>query len=85
LPFTQKTELLTPILKELHWLFVVVRIGFKILVLVFKANHAIVPLYTSDVIAKYELTRSYGLPPKDLSLSRSINLRHKIMEEELFL
>lgn len=39
-----KTELVTPILKELHWLFVVVRIGFKILVLIFKANHAIVPL-----------------------------------------
>lgn len=59
MPFTQKTELVTPILKELHWLLVVVRIGFKILVLVFKANHAkFVPLYISDVIAKYELTRS---------------------------
>ena len=48
LSFTQKTEHITPILKELHWLPVAVRIEFKILVLVFKAYHGIAPL--SDMI-----------------------------------
>jgi len=58
LSFTRKTEHITPILKEFHWLPVAVRIEFKILVLVFKAYHGIAPLYTSDMITKYELTRS---------------------------
>lgn len=41
LSFTQKTEHITPILKELHWLPVAVRIEFKILVLVLRHTTAL--------------------------------------------
>ena len=42
LSFTRKTEHITPILKELHWLPVAVRTEFKILVLVFRAYVGVV-------------------------------------------
>ena len=83
LSFTQKTEHITPKLKEPHWLPVAVRIEFKILVLVFKAYHGIAPLYISDMITKYEPPSLHAHPPKDSSLSRGTTLRH--MEKELFL
>ena len=52
----------------LHWLPVAVRIEFKTLVLVFKAYHGILPLYISDVITKYEPTRSLCSSSKRLLL-----------------
>ena len=70
LSFTQKTEHITPILKELHWLPVAVRIEFKILVLVFKAYHGTAPLYISDMITKYEPTRSLASSKRLLVVPR---------------
>ena len=66
LSLTQKTEQVTPILKELHWLPVAVRIEFKILVLVFKAYHGIRPHYISDMMTKYEPTTSLRSSSKRL-------------------
>ena len=73
LSFTQKTEHIAPILKELHWLPVAVRIEFKILV--FEAYHGIVPLYISDTIAKYEPTRSLRSSSKRLLVVPWHNLK----------
>ena len=75
LSFTQRTEHITPILKELHWLPVAVRIQFKILVLVFKAYHGIAPLYISDMITKYEATRSLPSSSKRLLVVPWHNLK----------
>lgn len=75
LSFTRKTEHITPILKELHWLPVAVRIEFKILVLVFKAYHGIAPLYISDMITKYEPTRSLRSSSKRLLVVPRYNLK----------
>ena len=76
LSFTQKNEHITPILRELHWLPFAVRIECKTLVLVFKACHSIAPLYTSDMITKYEPTRSLRSSSRRLSLFCGITLRH---------
>ena len=75
LSFTQKTEYITPILKELHWLPIAVRIEFKILVLVFKAYHGIAPLYITDMITKYEPTRSLRSSSKRLLVVPQCNLK----------
>ena len=75
LSFTRKTKYITPILKELHWLPVAVRIEFKILVLVFKAYHVIAPLYISDMITKYETTRSLRSSSKRLLVVPHYNLK----------
>ena len=75
LSFTRKIEHITPILKELHWLPVAVRIEFKILVLDFKANHGIAPLYISDIITKYEPTRSLSSSSKRLFVVPRYNLK----------
>ena len=75
LSFTRKTEHITPILKELHWLPVAVRIEFKILILVFKAYHGIAPLYISDTITKYEPTRSLRSSSKRLLVVPRYNLK----------
>ena len=74
LSFTQKTGHITPILKELHWLPVAVRIEFKILVLVFKAYHDIAPLYISEMITKHEPTRSLRSSSKRLLIVPRYNL-----------
>ena len=75
LSFTQKSEHITPILKELHWLPVAVRIEFTILVLIFKAYHGIAPLYISDMITKYEPTRSLRSSSKRLLVVSRYNLK----------
>ncbi|XP_048240230.1 uncharacterized protein LOC125373274 [Haliotis rufescens] len=51
-------EHITPILKGLHWLKVEQRIRFKVLVLVFKAQHGLAPSYLEDLIIQYQPTRT---------------------------
>ena len=50
-------SLITPVLRELHWLPVKYRINFKILLLIFKALHGIAPSYISDLIKVKHNTR----------------------------
>ena len=47
---SRKHEHITPILNSLHWLPVVNRIKFKILLLVFKIKHGFAPTYLSDLL-----------------------------------
>ena len=47
---SRKSEHITPILKELHWLPVHLRIKYKILLLTYKALNNIAPAYISDLI-----------------------------------
>ena len=47
---SRKHEHITPILNSLHWLPVVNRIKFKIMLLVFKIKHGFAPTYLSDLL-----------------------------------
>ena len=49
---------ITPVLKELHWLPVVERIKFKILLLTWKIVNGCAPPYFDDLISEYVPTRN---------------------------
>jgi len=59
---TKKRLHITPILKELHWLPIALRIEFKIAMITFKTLHLQYPTYL------FELLRQY-IPPRDLRSS----------------
>ena len=48
----RKFDHVTPILKELHWLPVMYRVSFKMLVLTYKCIHGEAPSYLSDLITR---------------------------------
>lgn len=50
---TRSTEHITPVLKQLHWLPVHLRVNFKILLLTYKALHNLAPPYLSDLLHTY--------------------------------
>ena len=60
---TRKFDHITPILKDLHWLPIVERIKYKVLLLAYKAQHGLAPKYLEDLVVPY-------VPPRD-------NLRSK--------
>ena len=47
---TRKYEHITPVLKTLHWLPVMQRIDYKVLILVFKALNGLSPGYITDML-----------------------------------
>ena len=50
---TKMREHITPVLASLHWLPVVFRIDYKILLLVYKALNGLAPSYLSDCLPRY--------------------------------
>ena len=59
-------EHITPVLASLHWLPVVFRIDFKILLLVYKALNGMAPLYLSDCLDNYVPGRPLRSASQDL-------------------
>lgn len=60
---TRKRDDITPVWASLHWLPVTLRIDFKTLLLVFKAQNGLAPLYLSDCLSEYNpnhLLRSFN-------------------------
>ena len=55
---TSKFTHITPVLKQLHWLPVVERIKFKILLLTWKIINGLAPHYFDDLISEYVPSRS---------------------------
>uniref|UniRef100_A0A669EDX1 Reverse transcriptase domain-containing protein n=1 Tax=Oreochromis niloticus TaxID=8128 RepID=A0A669EDX1_ORENI len=55
---TRSTEHITPVLKQLHWLPIHLRVNFKILLLTFKALHNLAPPYLSDLLHTYSPLRT---------------------------
>ena len=55
---TSKYTHITPVLKELHWLPVMERIKFKILLLTWKIVNGLAPHYLDDLISKYVPARN---------------------------
>ena len=61
---TSKYSRITPILFDLHWLPVIYRIHFKILILTFKAIHGTAPAYLQEMVKRKEQGR-YSLRSTD--------------------
>ena len=61
--------LITPILNYVHWLPVVNRIKFKILLLVFKIKHGFAPTYLSDLLQPM-------IPSRSLRSSKHAHLQY---------
>jgi hypothetical protein len=55
---TRKYDHITPVLQGLHWLPVIQRINFKILLLTFKALHEMAPTYISSLLKVSNNSRS---------------------------
>ena len=66
---SRKHEHITPILNSLHWLPVVNRIKFKILLLVFKIKHGFAPTYLSDLLQPM-------IPSRSLRSSKHAHLQY---------
>ena len=49
---------MTPVLKNLHWLSVELRIVFKINLLTYKCSHNLAPRYVSDLLVVYSPGRT---------------------------
>ena len=58
LTLTKRSEHITPILMQLHWLPVEFRIQYKIALIVFKCLHGMAPVYLSELLVPYISTRS---------------------------
>ena len=63
---TRMREHITPVLASLHWLPVVYRIDFKILLLVYKALNGLAPPYLVDCLSRYVPNRSLRSASADL-------------------
>ncbi|KAK2175636.1 hypothetical protein NP493_718g04037 [Ridgeia piscesae] len=48
----------TPLLRELHWLPIVCRVDFKLLVFTYKAMHNEAPVYLWELVCPYQPTRT---------------------------
>ena len=56
---------ITLVLHQLHWLPVLFRINFKVLLLTFKAIHKLAPSYINDLVKIKPLNSRYGLRSND--------------------
>ena len=55
---SRKHDHVTPILRQLHWLPVMYRIRFKVLMLVFKCLHGLAPSYLKELLVPYTPPRA---------------------------
>lgn len=54
---TRKWSSISPVLASLHWLPVEYRVQFKVLLMVFKGLHGLVPVYISSLLQQHVATR----------------------------
>ena len=59
---TSKYDHISPVLKDLHWLPVLQRIQYKILLLTYKSLHGLAPMYLSDLLQKTRRGDSLVVP-----------------------
>ncbi len=58
LTWSRKYDHITPILQSLHWLPIEFRISYKILLLAYKALNDLAPAYLTNLLSRYNPTRS---------------------------
>ena len=72
---TKKSDHITPVLINLHWLPIVLRINFKILLLTYKALHGLAPAYLIDLLQPKHSTRNLRFK-HNLLTPRSFTVNH---------
>ena len=65
---------ITPVLYQLHWLAISVRIKFKVILLRFKAIYGLVPYYIQNLIEVKEKS-SHNLRSNDESVTGSTDVQ----------
>ena len=63
---SRKSEHITPVLRELHWLPVKYRLRFKVNTFTYKVLNGLAPAYMSDIVQKHQPTRSLRSTEKSL-------------------
>ena len=63
---TRKYESITPVLRNLHWLPVLSRISFKLLVFAYECFHEIAPSYLTELLILHQTTRTLRSSSKRL-------------------
>ncbi|KAK2174705.1 hypothetical protein NP493_782g00003 [Ridgeia piscesae] len=53
-----RSDSATPLIRELHWLLIVCRIDFKLLVFTYKATQNDAPVYLCELVCPYQPTRT---------------------------
>jgi len=71
---TKTSNYITPILKQLHWLPIKMRIEFKICLLVFKGIHGCAPAYITDLLSLHAPSRSLRSAGKMLLVEQKVRL-----------
>ena len=79
---TRKSDHITPVLMELHWLPVEFRSQYKLLLYVFKALNNLAPVYLKELIKPYKPARS--LRSESASLLQVPSTRTKTYGERRF-
>ena len=72
---TKLRDHITPVLASLHWLPVVFRIDFKIILLVYKALNGLAPAYLDDCLVRYVPERPLRSSNEDLLVVPKMNYR----------
>lgn len=72
---TKRSEHITPILRDLHWLSVKQRINFKILLLTFKCIHGLAPVYLQNLIRDYTPRCCLRSSSKSLLVAPSVSTK----------
>jgi hypothetical protein len=80
----KKYDHISPILYDLHWLPVQQRIKFKVLLIMFKAKHSLLPSYLTELFSSYVPSRSlrssdgdlYHIPFTRSSFIRESTIQH---------
>ena len=68
---------ITPVLCQLHWLPIGVRIKFKVILTTVKAIHGLVPYYIQNLIEVYKENSSYNLRSNDELLLSPLTFKSK--------
>ena len=64
----------TPVLRDLHWLPVHLRIEFKIMLITYKVLHGQAPIYIQELLQLYTPSRSLRSSDKNLLVKPYFNL-----------
>ena len=65
---------ITPILVNLHWLPIELRIEFKLLTITYKTLHGLAPTYIEDLLQRYYPTRDLRSSKKNLLVVSAFNI-----------
>ncbi len=79
---SRKYDYITPILQSLHWLPIKFRISYKIVLLAYKALNYLAPAYLTNLLSRYNPTRS--LRSQNSALLVVPRIENPLKEVELF-